>query len=159
MPEARDIQRGSYEQSIKEWEVSQVCQQTDYKHDSRLLCLTLYAMRNNFREVSCENSYDDRNPRCIPTNTVSHQSHHIVAFADTGAQSCSSGPETQTLLRYPDEYLMLTTHRVRCITNNRLHINGVLFLCVRVGPRETRQVVFVADNTSGLYLSRTALKD
>ena len=96
---------------------------------------------------------------CIPTNTVSHKSHHIPAFADTGAQTCSSGPEIQRLLGYPDGYLMPTIHRIRGITNNRFHVKSVLFLRVRVASKETRHVVFVADNTSGLYLLQNALKD
>ena len=96
---------------------------------------------------------------CISTNTVSHQSHRILGFVDTGALTCSSGPEIQRQLRCPDRYLVPTTDRIRSITNNRLHVNGVLFLHGRVGARETRQAVYVADNTSGLYLSYTALKD
>ena len=76
---------------------------------------------------------------CIPTNTVSHQSHHILVFADTGAQTCSSRPEIQKLLRYPDGCLMPTTHRIHGIANNWLHVKGVLFLRMRVLSRVSFQ--------------------
>ena len=96
---------------------------------------------------------------CIPMNTVSHQSHHILAFADTRAQTCSSGPEIQRLLGYSDRYLVPTTHQICGITNNWLHVKGLLFLHVRVASRETWQAVCVANNTSSLYLLQIALKD
>ena len=95
----------------------------------------------------------------VPKDPVSLRSHHVLAFADTGAQTCSSGPDIQKLLGYTDGYLVSTTHRIRGITDNRLHIKGVLFLRIKVGSRETRQAVYVSDNTTGFYLSQTALKD
>ena len=69
---------------------------------------------------------------CVLTGPVSHNSH-IIAFADTGAQTCSIGPEIQELLGYSDEYLVPTTNRIRGITDNQLHIKGILFLHIRVG--------------------------
>lgn len=95
----------------------------------------------------------------IPKKPVSPRAHPVLAFADTGAQTCSAGPEIQKLLGYPDGYLVSTTHRIRSITDDRLRIKGVLFLRIRVGTKETRQAVYVSDNTSGFYLSQTALKD
>ena len=92
-------------------------------------------------------------------NPVSQVNHHILAIADTGAQTCSCGPEIQELLGYPDGYLIPTTHRIRGITENQLQIKGVLFLRIKVGKKETRQAVYVSKNTSGFYLSQTALKD
>ena len=50
---------------------------------------------------------------CVPTGPASRRSHKIIAFADTGDQTSSSGPEIQELLGYPDEYLMPTTHQIR----------------------------------------------
>ena len=96
---------------------------------------------------------------CVSTGPVSRCSHKIIAFADTGAQTCSSGPEIQELLGYSDEYLVPTTQRIRGITDNQLHIKGILLLHIRVGSRKTRQAVYVVDNTSGFYLSQAALKD
>ena len=55
---------------------------------------------------------------CVPTGPLSSRSHNIIAFADTGAQTYSSGPEIQELLGYSDEYLVPTTHQIRSITDN-----------------------------------------
>ena len=55
---------------------------------------------------------------CVPTGSLSRLSQKIIAFADRGAQTCSSGPEIQELLGYSDEYLVPTTHQIRGITEN-----------------------------------------
>ena len=94
-----------------------------------------------------------------PKKPVSPCAHPVLAFADTGIQICSAGPEIQKLLGYPDGYLESTTHQIRSITNDRLRIKGVLFLCIRMEAKETQQAVYVSDNTSGFCLSQTALKD
>ena len=96
---------------------------------------------------------------CVPTGPLSRRSHKTIAFADTGAQTRSSGPEIQELLGFSDEYLEPTTHQIRGITDNQPHIKGILFLHIRVSSRETRQAVYVVDNMSSFYLSQAALKD
>lgn len=68
-----------------------------------------------------------------PRKPITPRAHPILAFADTRAQTCSAGPEIQKLLGYPDGYLVSTTHRIRGITNDRLRVKGVLFLCIKVG--------------------------
>ena len=90
---------------------------------------------------------------------INQESHHILAFADARTQTFLSGPEIQRLLGYPDGYLLSTNHQIRGITDNRLRVKGVLFLLLKVGSRETRQAIYVSDNTPGFYLSQTALKD
>lgn len=85
--------------------------------------------------------------------------HRIEAIADTGAQTCSSGPEIQKILKCPDKCLVPTSHRIRGITDNLLNIKGVIFAKVRVGSRETRQIIYVSKNTSDFCLSESALKD
>ena len=87
----------------------------------------------------------------IPKKPVSPRVHPVLAFADTGAQTCSDGPEIQKLLGYPDGDLVSTTHRIQVLTNDRLRIMGVLFLCTRMGTKEMRQTVYVSDNTSDFY--------
>ena len=69
------------------------------------------------------------------------------SFADSGAQTCSSGPEILDLLNCPDEYIIPTSHRICGITNSALDIRGVLLLHIRVGKEETRQVVYIANNS------------
>ena len=75
---------------------------------------------------------------------ISRRTHRIRAVADTGAQTCSSGQEVLKILG---------------CTDDQQRIKGVLFMRIRVGIRETRQVVYVSGNTSGFYLSESALKD
>ena len=94
----------------------------------------------------------------IFVKTNSFRTHHVIAIADTGVQTCSCGPEIQKALGYPDEYLLPTIHQIRGITEDQLDIRGVMFACIRVGSREARQAVYVSENTSGFYLSESALK-
>ena len=75
--------------------------------------------------------------RTVPRATV------IVACADTGAQTCSSGPEILALLNCPEQYLIPTSHKIRGITNSHLELMGALLLHIRIGCHETRQVMHV----------------
>lgn len=52
----------------------------------------------------------------VPKKPVSPHAYLILAFMDTRAQTCSAGPEIKKLLRYPDGYLVSTTHRIQGIT-------------------------------------------
>lgn len=90
------------------------------------------------------------------TGCISHGSHCILTFADT---TCSSGSEALKLFRCPDEYLVLTSHRISGITHNQLYMKAVLFMHIRIGSRETRQEVYVSNNTSGFYSSESDLRD
>ena len=89
-----------------------------------------------------------------PTDTK-----EIDSFADSGAQTCSSGPEILQHLNCPEKYLIPTSHRIKGITQNGLRIKGVLLLHIQLGNRESRQVVYVSENSSGFYLSESALID
>ena len=91
--------------------------------------------------------------RTVPRTTV------IVACADTRTQTCSSGPEILALLNCPEQYLIPTSHKIRGITNSHLELMGALLLHIRIGCHETRQVMYVSRNTSGVYLSESTLKD
>ena len=94
----------------------------------------------------------------IPTVTVSDHSCRIHVLADMGAQTCSSRTEIWRILRFSNGHLVPTTRQTHDITNNQLHVKGVLFMRRRVGSRETRQAVYVEYNMPDLYLSQTALK-
>lgn len=43
--------------------------------------------------------------------------------------------------------------------DNLLYIYGIIFMHIKVGFKETKQVVYVSENTLGFYLSEQALKD
>ena len=63
----------------------------------------------------------------VPRKPVSQRAHPVLAFADTGTQTCSVGTEIQKLLGYPDGYLVSTNHRIQGITNDQLCIIDVFF--------------------------------
>ena len=81
------------------------------------------------------------------------------ACADTGAMTCTSGPELLKALNCPRQYLVKTRHRIQGVTGDCLQIIGTLLLQIKLGEHTTRQVVYVTNNTSGLYLSENALRD
>ena len=90
---------------------------------------------------------------------ITRRIHRIWSIADTVGQTCSSGLETLKILGFNRDSLIPTNHRIRGITDDQLRIKGVHFMRIRVGIRETRQVVYLSGNTSGFYLSESALKD
>ena len=83
----------------------------------------------------------------------------LKAFTDTCAQTCTSGPEILEQLCCPASFLIPTSHGIHGITEKPLEIMGALLLTVKTGGHQTHQVVYVAKNINGLYLSQTALKD
>ena len=91
----------------------------------------------------------------------SHAPKHasLSAFADTCAQTCTSGLELLQQLQCPESYLIPTTHGIQSMTDHPLKAAGALLLCIEAGDHQTRQVVYIADNVDGFYLSETALKD
>ena len=87
------------------------------------------------------------------------QRTNLTATADSGCQTCTAGPELLTDLKCPTSYLVKTRHRINGITASGLNIIGSIFLHIAVGGKSTRQIVYIASNCQGLYLSQTALKD
>ncbi len=83
----------------------------------------------------------------------------IETFTDTCAQTYTSGPEILQQLQCPTLFLIPTSHGIHGITEKPLEIMGALLLLIYAGGHQTRQVVYVAKNINGLYLSQTALKD
>ena len=119
-----------------------------------------------------------RHPELAVTLTIMQESHaklgkHLTgkerAFivngaraagcADTGAMTCSAGPELLELLHCPERFLLKTSHRIRGVTGTSLDVLGSLLLRIEANGRITRQVVYISRNTRGIYLSERALKD
>ena len=67
--------------------------------------------------------------------------------------------EILKILGCTSDSLIPTNHRIHGITDDQLLIKGVFFMRIRIGIRETRQVVYVSGNTSDFYLSESAVKD
>ena len=89
---------------------------------------------------------------------TNRRTHRIRAVADTGEQTCSSGQEILKILGCTSDSLITTNQKIRGVTDDQLRIKGVLIMRIRVGIRETWQVVYVSGNTR-FYLSESALKD
>ena len=83
----------------------------------------------------------------------------VSSCTDTGAQTCSSGPEILERLGCSDDILVPTRHRIKGITDTPLDISGALFLNISLGKYNTRQMVYISKNTKGFFLSESALKD
>ena len=79
-------------------------------------------------------------------------------IADSGAQTCTSGPEILSTLNCPASYMLKTHHPINGITGDSLDVMGALLLKLEMEGRETRVVMYICRNASGIFLSQTALK-
>lgn len=87
-------------------------------------------------------------PSLIIEDTIMHQTHALFGRTQTGPIS------------YGFHWVpVLTSHWIRGIIDNQLHLEDVLLMHIRMGSRETRQMVYVSNNTSYFYLSEAFLKD
>ena len=84
---------------------------------------------------------------------------NVTAVADTGAQTCASGPELLEHVGIKRSHLILTSHRIRGVTQSNLDIWGVLLATISSGEAKTHQVIYICENAHGLYLSENALRD
>ena len=83
----------------------------------------------------------------------------IQAYTDTCVLTCTSDPEILSMLQYHSSYLLLTTHRIDRIMDKPLDIMGALLLHIKSNGLDTQQVVYMAQNVTGFYISATAMKD
>ena len=82
-----------------------------------------------------------------------------TAVADTGAQTCASGPALLKSIGVERKDLIPTSHRIKGVTQSNLDIWGVLLATISVGEAKTNQVIYICENACGLYLSESALRD
>ena len=82
----------------------------------------------------------------------------VSIVADTGAQTCTSGQEILSSLKCPSSFLLKTRHRINGITKDGLDVMGALLIRITAGGRVTKQIMYICRNTSGVFLSQTALK-
>ena len=83
----------------------------------------------------------------------------LEAYADSGAQTCACGMEILRSLGLDESDLIPTSHRILGVTATAMTIAGVFFARLSVGTACTRQMVYVGKNTTGLFLSHTALRE
>ena len=97
--------------------------------------------------------------RPVEEHTSIVVSSQIEAIADTGCQTCTSGSKLLKHLKVPLSYLIPTRHRIIGITDTTLEIKGALMLAITFNGNTCNQMVYIAGNASGLYLSEASLKD
>ena len=89
----------------------------------------------------------------------SEKSTQLTAVTDTGCQTSTAGEDIMQKLGIKQRHLIPTCHRIIGITDTRLKILGVVMLQIELNGNLTRQMVYISSNSSGLYLSETALKE
>ena len=62
-------------------------------------------------------------------------------------------------LHCPSSALIPTSHGIHGITESSLDILGTLLLQITAGRHQTNQMVYIAKNIAGFYLSQTVMKD
>ena len=87
------------------------------------------------------------------------QSTTMNVIADTGCQTTTCGMKELKKMRIPTRYLIPTSHGIAGITDTRLNIVGTVMMQIRYGKNVTHQMVYVANNLDGFYLSEKALVD
>ena len=80
----------------------------------------------------------------------------IQCLADTGAQTCASGPELLRVLNLHEKYLIPTSHRIVGVTQSFMDIIGVALVQIEVNGRTTNQAVYISKNIKGFFLSEKA---
>jgi|GEM_PF-4699319 len=87
-------------------------------------------------------------------STRAHQPRLLSACADTGAQTCTSGPGILRELGISKSYLVSTKHQIKGVTNASLTLLEAVFLHITVGDRTTRQIVYVAEKKKIIIIKK-----
>ena len=84
--------------------------------------------------------------RPIAQDKCARVSRHegIVAFADSGAQTCACGFDVLHELGLNERDLIPTSHRILGVTMTSMDIAGVFLAKISTGTTYTRQVVYVS---------------
>ena len=83
----------------------------------------------------------------------------VLCLADTGAQTCCSDLRVLHTLGITKDYLIPTRHSLLSATQSRISVIGAIFVQFFSGKHVSRQVLYICDNVSGLYLSEKAQID
>ena len=83
----------------------------------------------------------------------------ITAIADTGAQTCACGPDVLRKLGISESVLVPTSHSISGVTSSSVDITGVLFAALNANGKTSKQVIYVARNITGLFISMAALQE
>ena len=111
-------------------------------------------------------------PEVSVTALINHKAHQklgktiyphpsavpISAFADTCAQTSTSGPSFLKSLNCSQYSLIRTRHRSCAVDNDSLHILGAAIVDFTYGKSHATEIVYICNKVNGLFLSQTALK-
>lgn len=106
----------------------------------------------------CHEEFGRTIPR-IRSHSKARAPVNISVVADTGAQTCTAGPDIIDKLRVPKGYLLDTTHSSIGIDSKSLSYLGCVFLSLSTDTHNTCQAVYVTTGVRGLYLSKRAQID
>ena len=84
---------------------------------------------------------------------------NLSVFADSCCQTCTAGPGLIASLGCPETALAPTTHAINGIADSKVNILGSIPLKISLKNRTTRQLVYIAENVEGTFLSQKALID
>ena len=79
--------------------------------------------------------------------------------ADSGCQTCTAGSDILKRLDVKTNELLNTKHNILGITDSSLNVIGALTVEIKFRGAISRQLLYIASNIQGVYLSETALKD
>lgn len=82
----------------------------------------------------------------------------VPAVTDTGIQTCTAGVDILHVLKYTNESLIRTRHRLRGVDRKSLSIIGTIIADISHGSYSCTALIYICDNVKGLYLSQTVLK-
>ena len=123
------------------------------------------------------NMFNPKRPRPLPEikvkvklDEISHQHlgtqvpsgntwNYTNAIADTGCQTCTAGMDLLVKLNCTQSTLVQTRHRIIGITDTDLDIQGALMVEIVHLDKRTKQMIHISSNTTGLYLSESALRE
>ena len=109
--------------------------------------------------VSIEVSKDDYARFNMPfPNKPTSRTNRIVV-ADTGAMTMVAGTDLLLSLGIERSDLIPVQTMLKAAGNSKLNILGALFIKVGGGTHTTRQLCYIQDNDSKVYLSRNAYEN
>ena len=80
------------------------------------------------------------------------------AFTDTCAQTCVAGPELMVKFGMNEGMLIKTSHQIKGVTKQSLHILGILLVELGFKSTETYGVIYICKNVDGVFLSEAVQK-
>lgn len=88
-----------------------------------------------------------------------HKTAFVSAMADTGCQSCLAGTQFIRKLGLSTGDLATVSQKMHAANNEKIRILGAAIIRFTMGPKTTRQIVYITDSTDKLFICREACAD